>query len=343
MKVWLFPADTTASGYYRMGLPAHYVSKSGIETVMSPKLNGYWDSGRLVGVEPLDTDVVVFQRPMHRDVLDAIPHIQKQGIAVVIDLDDDYSCIPPESPSFREHHPTYHPESNWDHLKNAVRSCDIATVATPALAKRYGTTKSLVIRNALDPQVVNKKYAETLPRTIGWAGTVSNHPKDLVVTRGGVAQAIEKYGWSTYILGGVEKVQTQLGLSQEPACSGWLSYDKYMYELGNLAVGIVPLAHTKFNEAKSFLKGIEYASRGIPFVASPLPEYLYLVDQGIGITANDRGRDWLRQLSLLLESESYLSEQASSQLDLMQKYHLITHRVDQWASAWKTALDKRRA
>jgi hypothetical protein len=43
--------------------------------------------------------------------------------------------------------------------------------------------------------------------------------------------------------------------------------------LNGIHVGLVPLTRGPFNEAKSYLKGLEYAAAGIPFIATPTEEY----------------------------------------------------------------------
>ena len=40
-----------------------------------------------------------------------------------------------------------------------------------------------------------------------------------------------------------------------------------MLAIDNITVGMVPLALTPFNQAKSYIKGLEFAARGVPFVA----------------------------------------------------------------------------
>ena len=61
----------------------------------------------------------------------------------------------------------------------------------------------------------------------------------------------------------------------------------YTSSVAELGVGLVPLLDSAFNRAKSWLKGLEYAALGVPFVASPTPEYVKLAGLGAGLLADD--------------------------------------------------------
>jgi hypothetical protein len=64
-------------------------------------------------------------------------------------------------------------------------------------------------------------------------------------------------------------------------------------------IGIVPLRHTPFNQAKSDIKGMEYAASGIPFIAQRIDAYQELYDSlGIGRLA-DKANSWLKHIRTL--------------------------------------------
>ena len=112
--------------------------------------------------------------------------------------------------------------------------------------------------------------------TLGWAGTVINHPTDLQATRGGVAMTLAEHpDWHFLCVGGaehLEEVRKGLGLPEVPEATPWRPLELHPFLVSAIDVGIVPLADLVFNYAKSWLKGIEYAALGIPFVASDMPE-----------------------------------------------------------------------
>ena len=102
-------------------------------------------------------------------------------------------------------------------------------------------------------------------------------------------------------------------------------------------IGIVPLRASAFNDAKSYLKGLEYAALGIPFVASSTPEYARLADLGVGVLSVSK-KDWYRHLDRLLKSPYYREDVASRGFEWAktQTYEL---RAYQWAEAWGNAME----
>ena len=80
-------------------------------------------------------------------------------------------------------------------------------------------------------------------------------------------------------------------------------------------IGIVPLNDIPFNHAKSYIKGLEYAAAGIPFISSYSPEYQYLADNGIGRIANNQ-EEWERHLGDLLDANTRIAEIKSNYNEL---------------------------
>jgi hypothetical protein len=75
---------------------------------------------------------------------------------------------------------------------------------------------------------------------------------------------------------------------------------QYPKILEPIDIGIIPLNDIEFNHAKSYIKGLEYAAAGIPFVTSYSPEYQNLVDGGIGRLAKTKS-EWIYHLDELLD------------------------------------------
>jgi hypothetical protein len=86
-------------------------------------------------------------------------------------------------------------------------------------------------------------------------------------------------------------------------------------------IGVVPLSDHPFNRAKSFIKGLEYAAAGIPFVASCSPEYLRLRDEfGIGRVAVSK-EQWLRHIHELADPDV-------RQEEAVRQWSLVRHHLD---------------
>jgi hypothetical protein len=291
-------------------------------------------------VAPIDADVVVFQRPPHRDTPAIIEQIQAQGVAVVVDVDDDLMTVHPQNAAYALHAGLITPEVNARYTARCCGIADLVTVSTPALAERYGAHGRVVVLPNCVPAAMLDYPRHSDGHTIGWPGRIASHPGDLEVTRGGVGEALED-DWRFHVIGEAAGVKDALGLPQEPSETPWIaSVEDYHRELGCLDVGIVPLAPSTFNESKSFLKGIELAAAGVPFVASPRPEYEAL---GLGILAGDRSRNWRSAVRDLARDESLRWELAEQGRETVGASHTYEANGWKWAEAWGDAVANRRS
>lgn len=339
MRVKVHPADQGGCGHYRLIWPAQALTNQGGDVEISAGLPAIWrddntGQAELVGIGPVDADVVVLQRPLQHHLADAIPLLQDQGVAVVVEVDDDFSCIPPANPAYGHAHPHTNPDRNWNHLARACQLADLVTVTTPALARRYGHHG----RVRVVPNCVPARYLDiTAPpfeQTVGWSGSVDTHPGDLEVTRGAVGRAAAACGLTVRVVGTGRGVPEALDVTGVEA-SGWLPIRQYPEQLAHLGIGIVPLAATAFNQAKSSLKMCELAAVGVPCVVSPSADNRRVNGEGIGLIA-ERPREWERAIRTLASSESMRSEMAGVGRDVMRR-HTIEGNADRWMEAWATA------
>lgn len=290
-------------------------------------------------VAPVDADVVVFQRPPHRDTPALIEQFQAQGVAVVVDVDDDLTTVHPQNAAYALHAGLLSAEVNARYTAKCCGIADLVTVSTPALAERYGAHGRVVVLPNCVPATMLDYPRHSDGHTIGWPGRVASHPGDLETTRGGVAEALGD--WRFHVIGEAAGVKDALGLPQEPTETPWIaSVEDYHRTLGCLDVGIVPLAHSTFNAAKSYLKGIELAAAGVPFVASPRAEYQKL---GFGVLAADRARNWRSAVKQLLQDESLRWELGEQGREAVRSRHLYEGNGPRWAEAWSAAVARREA
>jgi glycosyltransferase involved in cell wall biosynthesis len=345
VKVMLCQSDRGGCRFYRLAEPARVARERHdvLAQVVAdfPLLPGPFERGLHVP-QNLDVDVVVFQRPAKAKTLEAIAGYQKLGKAVVVDVDDDYSCLHPQNPARNEFNPTLSPNTNWRNVARACAMADLVTVTTPALAERYaGHGRVAVLPNCV-PASLLELPSTSNGRTLGWTGAASNHPGDLEVTRGGVEQALQRTGWDFKVIGPREGVARALSLTGTMPgtadATGPLEMHEWHDHLGLLDVGIVPLCATDFNRAKSTLKGLEYAGAGIPFVASTLPEYERLAAEGVGTLAPDRARSWRAALAQIMDDESLRHELAERGRTAIAERHTYEGEGWRWTEAWERAV-----
>lgn len=335
MRVLIFAADTHRCGY-RLIWPARALADEGCEVEVltrddpppssQPQRWEGWD----------ELDVVVFQRPLQRRWLGSIERFQADGVTVVVDIDDDFQTLPPGNAVWSGVQPATSPDCNWHIMAEACRRADWVTVTTPALAQRYGRPG----RVSIVPNHVPASYLDVVGEPhagvwVGWTGSVASHPGDLDVTRGGVARAVAATGAELRVVGPGEGVAKALGATSVTA-TGFVPLDRYPFEMARLDVGIVPLEASAFNEAKSYLKGLEFAALGVPFVASPTGPYLF--DLPVGWHAR-KSRDWERKVRTLVESPDGRAEFARRGRDWAAS-QTIEGNIGQWWDAWTTARER---
>jgi glycosyltransferase involved in cell wall biosynthesis len=123
--------------------------------------------------------------------------------------------------------------------------------------------------------------------------------------------------------------------------TGPLPFDGWMGAISHLGVGVAPLADTSFNAAKSWLKPLELAAAGIPWVASPRIEYQRFAGLGAGLLA-EKPKDWYRQLIRLTRDDAFREEQSQAVRSVASNLTIEAHA---WRTAemWHRALELERA
>lgn len=336
MRVCVVPSDKGGCGCYRMYWPAKALIEQGFDiTVLEPD-----DAGEEVASE---YDVIVIQRPLRYLMHEHVKRMQANGIAVVVDIDDDFSCIHPRNVNYTAFHPAYNKASNWNHLAATMRIADMVTVTTPALAKRYGGHGRVsILPNYVPNWYLGIAVSPNEQTTIGWSGSTETHPDDLEVTRDAVQQVINNTGAKFRAVGTGRGVAKALRLREEPEATGWREIDgDYQRAVASLDVGMVPLDKSAFNEGKSWLKGLEFASLGVPFVASSTYPYRSLNALGAGQIAVNH-REWRNKLQNLVEDESARKELAEQGRKVAAEL-TYENKAWRWAETWEQAIANRRA
>lgn len=351
MKILVCPADRGGCGHYRLIWPAEALAAEGHDVVVLDEKDtlarGYYGAGdELVAIDPPECDVVVLQRVLRRDIFELIPFLQAAGIAVVVEVDDDFTNIDPRNVAYNESQPS-NPEKNYEWLLRACALADLVTVSTPALAGVFAPHGRVAVLENCVPERYLQEPAHRLFKgetwkpgkklRLGWSGATNTHPGDLDVTSGAVQRVMDRHrGYvTTYIIGAGVGVQDALGLREEPQASGWRALKDYPRTLAQLDLGIVPLRRCTFNRSKSWLKGLEMAAVGVPFVASSTPEYERLAKLGAGRLAA-RPHDWERELSRLIRDDGFRKDQIAQGREVA-KLHTIERNAPRWLSAWTEA------
>jgi hypothetical protein len=342
MKIYVYPADDYGCGHYRMMWPAAAVRDlRGMDVTVIPtsgetQIAGITDprGGLKKVIYPPDADVIVFQRPTHRFLALAIPMLREEGVACVVDMDDDLRTIHPNNPAFVSLHPRGgHTMHTWRNAAESCRNATLVTVSTPALVERYASHGRVrVIPNRIPQAFLDIEHSDST--LIGWGGSVHSHPNDLQVIGAGVARVVAD-GTDFKVIGTGEMVAKHLGLPPTIPATGLVPFHDWGHTLTQLGIGIAPLADTVFNAAKSWLKPLEYAAVGVPWVGSDRVEYRRLHDRGCGIVV-EKPREWERALRSLVNDDARRADLSAQGREVAAEL-TIEGGVDTWYEAWSAA------
>lgn len=353
MKIYVYPADIHGCGYLRLIWASRVLKAAGHDvTLVMPGgakdafgrpypasgLKGQMDAnGKTVAVTmPRDADVMVLQRVTHRALAEGIPLWRARGVAVVIDMDDDLSSIHPTNPAWQALHPTRgKPGFSWRVAEQACKDATLVTTSTPALAQRYAPHgRSAVLYNCIPERYLTIPHEDS--SVIGWGGSVLSHPDDLQAVGTSVARIVDAGAAPLRIVGPGDGVQSALGVSRNWSASGGVSISHWPHQLASdIGIGIAPLADTRFNAAKSWLKPLEYAALGIPCVMSPRAEYQRLHRLGVGELAT-KPRDWERTLRRLAGDATRRVELSEAGREVAAQW-TIEGQAWRWMDAWTQA------
>jgi hypothetical protein len=314
-----------------MRLPQAYLGDE-VEFVEVETVTARYLEDDVLEVEPPEVDVAVFQRPVRAQALGLIEALQRAGTAVVVELDDDLRNVDPDNYGYLSMIGRFE-DIHWSHAELAAQVADLVIVSTPALARRYGAHgRVAVIPNYLPAALLEIRAERKPPLLVGWAGSTAYHPGDLEVTYGGVAAACTEAGAAFRVVGDARGANDSLGIAVIEQ-TGMIEQELFHAQVAQLDTGIVPLQRSRFNEAKSNLKGLEYAALGVPFVASPTAEYERLAEQGVGRLAGPSWAEWRTGVLACLDDR----EAAERGRAVVRERYLIEDNAWRWAEAWERA------
>lgn len=278
-----------------------------------------------------DCPIIVMQRYMDRGTGKVIASARSAGQIVINDLDDWFWGLHKENAAYAQVDPILNPKSNIDHYRKSLLASNLIVTSTQFLADRvedWADIRVEIIPNGVDVGKYPLRKHRDRPPVIGWAGSTAHRSGDLEIL-------IEPYkqfpkarfhhtGHFAQYPSFAEK--TKIKESQLTVFPMFAPHE-YPHSLA-FDIGVIPLADIAFNEAKSNIKGLEYAAAGIPFIASPLPEYVALSEEhGIGRLAKT-AKDWVREITALQDFDTRKEEA------LRQRKAVTAFDVKFQAKAW---------
>lgn len=323
MSAVVYKATDDPSAFYRLVEPARVTNTPVVE--------------RLPHVGSADT--VILNRPLSPGVAEQVRLWREEGRTVVVDMDDDFDAVVPEHRIAGSY--------TTEFLHQACTAASVVTCSTPALVERYGYGHGVLLRNKIPESYLSVTRRTRTPDEytgggvhheaetwVGWYGSLGSHPRDPAAAGHGVGDALNRHPDAEFVFAGPEKdaprLQDLFGLDREVRALGYFSMVGLIQILSEYDIGIVPLELNPFNEAKSWLKGLEFAAVGVPVIASPTSEYRRAEWEG-GCWLAEMPEHWRNQLRKLIERPDWRAEQAGRGREWA-----ATQTIEQAADDWRT-------
>lgn len=340
----------------RMFIPSENLNKIGHETFVGEI--GWKDGQGFVAVHPRERlifkkrgvitsytygqenlDVVILKLFMHKDASKYIEMARELGQTVIIDTDDHFEKLPEDNLAFHTTDPGKFPDNNRNHLVESYSHADGIIASTRFLEERMLHYNKNVYRvpNSLDPSsFIYRLDSSGFKPTIGWVGIMMWRVDDIKDVAGSLKTIINQYDLkfhhSGVMLDRPNWIAETIGIDENKLSKYTGARPQYYANVFMpIDIGIVPLTSNQFNEAKSNLKGLEYALSGIPFIASDTAEYRWLYESGAGRIARS-SKDWIKNLKQLIDPEVRNEERQNNYKVAAEQFNIFTVKY-KWSEA----------
>jgi len=271
------------------------------------------DFGYYAQWEDYDTDTYdafVLSRPPI-EAVDIIDKIKSAGKRLIVDIDDDFFTIPVNNPAYKylgKGNPNY-----LDKLVDMMGQADVLVVASEYMKENYKQYNDNIVLIPNGWSKTNnfwgKRYRIDNKFNFGWCGTTT-HRIDFRIILPVLIEYFSSRQDTRIIIGADPDIYNMLKDVPEhsklflPA----LPYSHYPLMLARFDAMLVPLVDDEFNRYKSDIKMVDSAVAGIPWIASPLPQYTGWKVGG-HIAKND-ATEWIKYMDLVMDNgiEYYAKE-----------------------------------
>ncbi|MGG2396247.1 glycosyltransferase [Pseudomonas sp. SH1-B] len=317
------PADPWGCGNYRVIKPFEALRDAGlVDGMLSEGLLQVADLARY------DPDVLVLQRQLGDERLEAMRRIKMLSRAFKVYELDDYLPNLPMKSLHREHMPRDVLKS----LRKGLGFVDRFVVSTEALAEAFSGLHAdiRVIENRLPREwwqgLTSQRRRGRKPR-VGWAGGVS-HTGDLELIADVIKEMAGEVEWvfmgmcPNRIRPYVQEVHTGVDINAYPAALANLDLD----------LALAPVEQNLFNECKSNLRLLEYGACGFPVVCSDLRCY----DGELPVTrVKNRFKDWVDAIRMHVNDLDASARQGDAlKAAVMRDWMLEGGGLELWRRAW---------
>lgn len=335
MRVAFLPASEDGCALARMWLPY-------LRTPDSKYVRG--DEKGLVSYNSFsDCNVGVVQRLASDANYQTLSAMQKMGMKVVFELDDDMWSVQASNPA-KAHLKIFKDYERG--FMTCASTCQVITCSTTRLKsvieQRVGTRLPImVIPNAVDlsllkPSILLRDKSKVI---IGWGGS-NTHLNDLAQMGNALEYVIKSNEKANLHWIGMAPPGQLLGHPRVKA-HGWVPVMEYFSRLStwNWDIGVAPLENHRFNRSKSALKMIELGALKIPCLASPVQPYLEFVslDEDLKWLLCENEKDWKNKLLELTMNEEMRTYYGNRMYNVVVEHYNMEKRAQVWHDAFRLA------
>jgi hypothetical protein len=273
------------------------------------------------------------------NVPEIITQIHEAGKKVVVEVDDDLLHVPAYNP-FNDDPAVFH---------QTVSMADHVTVSTPSLKRSYEKLNPniTVLRNRLHwpmwselAPVYERKEWRRL--RVGWMGILEYHKADLEVIRPWLSGWLEDHRSVEFVSVGGADVHDFLNIPEAQRVTTDRTDYRHLelaYITSVMDIGLVPLAQNRFNEGKSYLKGLEYSACGIVPLATPTAQYKELIEDGTNGYLCELPFQWKQALDTLIAEPDRLAAMGRAAYEQAQMFTYERH-IEDWETLYQGLADQ---
>lgn len=288
----------------------------------------------------LQCDLVHVLQSCQPPVVRLVRRLQERGVAIVWDNDDERTLV------IREATPVpgqdgMAAQRHYSSMRTMTRTANAVTTPSRALAEFHAGESGRDVRilpSRLPPTFVRPE--RVMPHQgihIGWHAMPRHRPSfEALRMRETLDHLLARHAHLSI---------TGIGLDLELRSRRYTHLEGVAYgglptHLVHCDIGIVPLADTAVNEARSNVKLKEYAATGVPWLASPIGPYAGMGEEQGGRLVDDG--DWFAAIESLMND-------ADARRVLAQRGRrwaadeTIEAHVDAWEEIFQGAVEQARA
>lgn len=321
-------SDYGVSENVRLTLPRRFLLRRGYD------VSGFRivDWRREDGIEVPPADVHIFSRlPLVR----TFESIRDRGEAIIYDLDDNFFEIEKTHPSYEALGP-----GNPFFLDRIIKCLKLSTLVTVTCEslKQVCLEKSGIPEEKV--RIIPNGWGMTYYRhsrstnpqmcTFGWAGTPT-HKRDFELVVKPLKKILLEYPWTRIALAGDQKLYNFFDRipDRQKLILPNVLFDYYFYLLGFFDVVLAPLENIPFNRSKSPLRLIDAGAKSLPWIASPVGEYVSFGEGNPSLLYANSDDEWFDRLQAMAVSSEERKTVGRHCKHLSQKYHMA-YLINDW-------------